>query len=160
MPEVSENLSGTNFETKDKRSCGRHTWQWLVEGQTLGPSLAWLRISSHLLSKSFRYLQPYYPPSNFLVFSPNRFPPPPNFPLSHGMGIKQPGEDICFDKAKWCLLQISEVTLKEIKNTEYFDILFFLSFSHIHIYIYTRIHFCCSKVMLWHWICPPLGNGP
>lgn len=33
-------------------------------------------------------------------FSPLTVPPPPNFPLSHGMGIKQPGEDICFDKAK------------------------------------------------------------
>lgn len=80
----------------------------------------------------------------------------PPTPHPHGMGIKQPEEDIHFDKVKWCLLQISEVTLKEIKNTKYFDILFFFSLSFSHICIYTHIHFCCSKVMLWHRIFSPL----
>lgn len=144
---MSESLSGTNFETKDKSCCGRHTWQWLVEGQTLGPSLAWLRISSHLLSKSFRYLQPYYPPSNFLVFSPNRPPSQLPPPMEWGSNnqertyvlIKQ--NDVCFkfQKLLWRKLKILSTL------TSFF---FYLSFSHIHIYIhaYTFVvqKLCCG----------------
>lgn len=154
---MSESLSGTNFETKDKRSCGRHTWQWLVEGQTLGPGLAWLRISSHLLSKSFRYLQPYYPPSNFLVFSPNR---PPQLPPPMEWGSNNQERTYVLIKQNDVCFKFQKLLWRKLKILSTLTSFFFLSKLFTHTHIYTRIHFCCSKVMLWHWICAPLGNGP
>lgn len=142
---MSESLSGTNFETKDKKIVveGTHGSGWLRDRHS---AQAWPDcVFPHTYFRSHLGICSLVT----FWFSPLTVSRP-TCPLPYGMGIKQPEEDIHFDKAKWWLLQISEVTLKEVKNTKYFDILFFLSklFTHTHIYIhaYTFVFqkLCCG----------------
>ena len=91
------------------------------------------------LSKSCRYLKSHCLPSNcFWLYLSLCLFLSLSLLFACGMGIKQPEEDMHFDKAN-CLLQIWEVTLKEIKNTKYFDIFFSLSLSFSHVYIHTLL---------------------
>lgn len=117
--------------------------------RTLSPSLAWFYFSSYLLSKSFRYLKPYCPPSNcfWLLLHPRMKWWSNNQNKAHIL-TKQ---NVCFEFQK--------LLWRKLKNTKYFNV-FFLSkiFTHIHIYTHTHTYFC-SEVMLWHWIFFTLGNG-
>lgn len=133
---MSLSLSGTNFETRIKGSSWKaHHGNSCL--RTLSPSLAWFYFSSYLLSKSFRYLKPYYPPSNcfWLLLHP-RMKWWSNDQNKAHILTKQ---NVCFEFQK--------LLWRKLKNTKYFNIFFSLSFSHIYIYIHTHTFvqkLCCG----------------